>query len=89
MYFSGNFTQEASLTRQRYAERTGQTATAARAALSRANRKLYRCDPQEYTKGMYCSHNLTVNNCFNGQFIIKFSICYNQAMSCRTLYLVH
>ncbi|XP_026734291.1 uncharacterized protein LOC113498483 isoform X3 [Trichoplusia ni] len=53
IYGRGNFTQEASLTRQRYAERTGQTATAARAALSRANRKLYRCDPQEYTKDTY------------------------------------
>ncbi|CAH0585948.1 unnamed protein product [Chrysodeixis includens] len=53
IYGRGNFTQEASLTRQRYAERTGQTATAARAALARANRKLYRCDPQEYTKDTY------------------------------------
>ncbi|CAB3261053.1 unnamed protein product [Arctia plantaginis] len=48
IYGRGNFTQEASLTRQRYAERTGQTATAARAALASAKRDLYKCEPSVY-----------------------------------------
>lgn len=50
-YFSGNYTQEASLTRQRYSERTGQAAAAARAALSLASRDLYRCDPPVHEEG--------------------------------------
>ncbi|KAJ8731650.1 hypothetical protein PYW07_004814 [Mythimna separata] len=53
IYGRGNFTQEASLTRQRYAERTGQTATAARAALASAKRDLYRCDPPVHTSATY------------------------------------
>ncbi|XP_047030371.1 uncharacterized protein LOC124637773 isoform X1 [Helicoverpa zea] len=51
IYGRGNFTQEASLTRQRYSERTGQTASAARAALAMAKRDLYRCDPPVHTSG--------------------------------------
>ncbi|XP_075978438.1 uncharacterized protein LOC142978054 isoform X4 [Anticarsia gemmatalis] len=53
IYGRGNFTQEASLTRQRYAERTGQTATAARAALAMAKRDLYRCQPAHYNSDTY------------------------------------
>ncbi|XP_049694401.2 uncharacterized protein LOC110379212 isoform X3 [Helicoverpa armigera] len=52
IYGRGNFTQEASLTRQRYSERTGQTASAARAALAMAKRDLYRCDPPVHTSGV-------------------------------------
>ncbi|CAH2255105.1 jg7232 [Pararge aegeria aegeria] len=48
IYGKGNFTQEASLTRQRYGERTSRTAAAARAALAIARRDLYRCDPPEH-----------------------------------------
>ncbi|XP_038209829.1 uncharacterized protein LOC119830767 isoform X1 [Zerene cesonia] len=51
IYGKGNFTQEASLTRQRYSERTARTAAAARAALSMARRDLYRCDPPEHKEG--------------------------------------
>lgn len=47
----GNFTQEASLTRQRYGERTSRTAAAARAALAMARRDLYRCDPPQHKLG--------------------------------------
>ncbi|KAH9634564.1 hypothetical protein HF086_006189 [Spodoptera exigua] len=50
---NGNFTQEASLTRQRYSERTGQTATAARSALAMSKRDLYRCDPPVHTSATY------------------------------------
>ncbi|CAH1638020.1 unnamed protein product [Spodoptera littoralis] len=53
IYGRGNFTQEASLTRQRYSERTGQTATAARAALAMSKRDLYRCDPAVHTSATY------------------------------------
>ncbi|XP_022837838.1 uncharacterized protein LOC111364988 isoform X3 [Spodoptera litura] len=53
IYGRGNFTQEASLTRQRYSERTGQTATAARAALAMSKRDLYRCDPPVHTSATY------------------------------------
>nr|XP_021194433.2 uncharacterized protein LOC110379212 isoform X2 [Helicoverpa armigera] len=52
IYGRGNFTQEASLTRQRYSERTGQTASAARAALAMAKRDLYRCDPPVHSSGV-------------------------------------
>ncbi|CAH0751220.1 unnamed protein product [Diatraea saccharalis] len=51
IYGKGNFTQEASLTRQRYGERTAETAAAARAALSLAKRDLYRCDPPQHKEG--------------------------------------
>ncbi|CAH2981049.1 unnamed protein product [Chilo suppressalis] len=51
IYGKGNFTQEASLTRQRYSERTAQTAAAARAALSVAKRDLHRCDPPQHKEG--------------------------------------
>ncbi|XP_047503173.1 uncharacterized protein LOC125048534 isoform X1 [Pieris napi] len=51
IYGKGNFTQEASLTRQRYTERTARTATAAKAALAMAQRDLYRCDPPQHVKG--------------------------------------
>ncbi|XP_045498674.1 uncharacterized protein LOC123696512 isoform X2 [Colias croceus] len=51
IYGKGNFTQEASLTRQRYGERTARTAAAARSALSMARRDLYRCDPPEHKEG--------------------------------------
>ncbi|XP_026760961.2 uncharacterized protein LOC113519932 isoform X1 [Galleria mellonella] len=51
VYGRGNFTQEASLTRQRYGQRTNQTAAAARAALSQAKRDLYRCDPPQHIEG--------------------------------------
>ncbi|XP_039753721.1 uncharacterized protein LOC120629046 isoform X2 [Pararge aegeria] len=51
IYGKGNFTQEASLTRQRYGERTSRTAAAARAALAIARRDLYRCDPPEHKIG--------------------------------------
>ncbi|KAI5639122.1 hypothetical protein NE865_08322 [Phthorimaea operculella] len=51
IYGKGNFTQEASLTRTRYGERTAQTATAARAALAMARRDLYRCDPPVHKEG--------------------------------------
>ncbi|XP_026327754.1 uncharacterized protein LOC113236030 isoform X3 [Hyposmocoma kahamanoa] len=51
IYGKGNFTQEASLTRQRYTERTAQTATAARSALFMAKRDLYRCDPAIHQEG--------------------------------------
>ncbi|KOB66538.1 Uncharacterized protein OBRU01_21101 [Operophtera brumata] len=52
IYGKGNYTQEASLTRQRYSERTGQAAAAARAALSLASRDLYRCDPSVHEEGV-------------------------------------
>ncbi|KAM3962598.1 uncharacterized protein ACR2FA_003224 [Aphomia sociella] len=52
VYGKGNFTQEASLTRQRYGQRTNQTAAAARAALSLAKRDLYRCDPPRHIEGV-------------------------------------
>nr|XP_032517092.1 uncharacterized protein LOC116769964 isoform X2 [Danaus plexippus plexippus] len=51
IYGKGNFTQEASLTRQRYSERTSRTAAAARSALAMAKRDLYRCDPQQHKEG--------------------------------------
>ncbi|XP_034832290.1 uncharacterized protein orion isoform X3 [Maniola hyperantus] len=51
IYGKGNFTQEASLTRQRYGERTSRTAAAARAALAMARRDLYRCDPPQHKLG--------------------------------------
>ncbi|KAL0839140.1 hypothetical protein ABMA28_017111 [Loxostege sticticalis] len=51
IYGKGNYTQEASLTRQRYGERTAQTAAAARAALAMAKRDLYRCDPPQHIEG--------------------------------------
>ncbi|XP_049872978.1 uncharacterized protein LOC126371706 isoform X1 [Pectinophora gossypiella] len=51
IYGKGNFTQEASLTRTRYGERTSQTAAAARAALVLAQRDLYRCDPPHHKLG--------------------------------------
>ncbi|XP_028172666.1 uncharacterized protein LOC114361723 isoform X2 [Ostrinia furnacalis] len=51
IYGRGNYTQEASLTRQRYGERTALTAAAARAALAMASRDLYRCDPPEHKEG--------------------------------------
>ncbi|XP_059061468.1 uncharacterized protein LOC131854370 isoform X3 [Achroia grisella] len=51
VYGKGNFTQEANLTRQRYGQRTNQTAAAARAALSQARRDLYKCDPQKHIEG--------------------------------------
>ncbi|XP_013194460.1 uncharacterized protein LOC106138026 isoform X3 [Amyelois transitella] len=52
IYGKGNFTQEASLTRQRYGQRTNQTAAAARAALSLAKRDLHRCDPAAHKEGV-------------------------------------
>ncbi|CAK1554539.1 unnamed protein product [Leptosia nina] len=52
IYGKGNFTQEASLTRQRYTERVVRTAVAAKDALSMAKRDLYRCDPAEHAKGV-------------------------------------
>ncbi|XP_053609794.1 uncharacterized protein orion isoform X6 [Plodia interpunctella] len=52
IYGKGNFTQEASLTRQRYGQRTNQTAAAARAALSLAKRDLHRCDPEVHKEGV-------------------------------------
>ncbi|XP_011558082.3 uncharacterized protein LOC105388803 isoform X2 [Plutella xylostella] len=51
IYGKGNFTQEASLTRQRYSERSTQTAAAARAALAMASRDLHRCDPPAHVEG--------------------------------------
>ncbi|CAG9562205.1 unnamed protein product [Danaus chrysippus] len=51
IYGKGNFTQEASLTRQRYGERTSRTAAAARSALAMAKRDLYRCDPPQHKEG--------------------------------------
>ncbi|XP_068633247.1 uncharacterized protein orion isoform X3 [Battus philenor] len=51
IYGKGNFTQEASLTRQRYGERSARTATAAKAALAVARRDLYRCDPPIHKEG--------------------------------------
>ncbi|XP_045536681.1 uncharacterized protein LOC123721596 isoform X3 [Papilio machaon] len=51
IYGKGNFTQEASLTRQRYGERSARTATAAKAALAMARRDVYRCDPPVHKEG--------------------------------------
>ncbi|XP_013143943.1 PREDICTED: uncharacterized protein LOC106107598 isoform X4 [Papilio polytes] len=51
IYGKGNFTQEASLTRSRYGERSARTATAAKAALAMARRDLYRCDPPIHKEG--------------------------------------
>ncbi|XP_050675769.1 uncharacterized protein LOC126972772 isoform X2 [Leptidea sinapis] len=51
IYGKGNYTQEASLTRERYVERTARTAAAARSALAMASRDLYRCDPPEHKEG--------------------------------------
>ncbi|CAH2048299.1 unnamed protein product, partial [Iphiclides podalirius] len=51
IYGKGNFTQEASLTRQRYGERSARTATAAKNALAMARRDLYRCDPPAHKEG--------------------------------------
>ncbi|CAK1579900.1 unnamed protein product [Parnassius mnemosyne] len=51
IYGKGNFTQEASLTRQRYGERSARTASAAKAALAMARRDLYRCDPPIHKEG--------------------------------------
>ncbi|XP_050350897.1 uncharacterized protein LOC126773786 isoform X1 [Nymphalis io] len=51
IYGKGNFTQEANLTRVRYAERTSRIATAAKATMAMAKRDLYRCDPKEHKLG--------------------------------------
>ncbi|XP_073957026.1 chemokine-like protein orion isoform X1 [Choristoneura fumiferana] len=51
IYGKGNFTEEASLTRQRYAERSSRTAAAARSAMAMARRGLYRCDPVQHKEG--------------------------------------
>ncbi|XP_046965961.1 uncharacterized protein LOC124534258 isoform X1 [Vanessa cardui] len=51
IYGKGNFTQEANLTRVRYAERTSRIATAAKSTLAMAKRDLYRCDPKEHKLG--------------------------------------
>ncbi|XP_072948872.1 uncharacterized protein orion isoform X1 [Epargyreus clarus] len=51
IYGKGNFTQEASLTRQRYADRSAKTAAAARDALVMARRDVYRCDPPIHKEG--------------------------------------
>ncbi|CAH0715851.1 unnamed protein product, partial [Brenthis ino] len=51
IYGKGNYTQEASLTRRRYGERTTKTAAAARSALAMARRDMYRCDPSEHKRG--------------------------------------
>ncbi|XP_061715652.1 uncharacterized protein LOC133523945 isoform X2 [Cydia pomonella] len=51
IYGKGNYTEEASLTRQRYAERTEKTAAAAKAALAMSKRGVYRCDPAQHKEG--------------------------------------
>ncbi|GBP21654.1 hypothetical protein EVAR_16200_1 [Eumeta japonica] len=51
VYGKGNFTQEASLTRKRYDERTAKTALAARAAMASAGRDVYTCDPPHHEEG--------------------------------------
>ncbi|XP_063384297.1 uncharacterized protein LOC134670393 isoform X1 [Cydia fagiglandana] len=51
IYGKGNYTEEASLTRQRYAERTEKTAAAAKAALAMSKRGVYRCDPTQHKEG--------------------------------------
>ncbi|XP_037294330.1 uncharacterized protein LOC115442913 isoform X3 [Manduca sexta] len=51
IYGKGNFTQEASLTRQRYSQRTAQAAAVAKSALSEASRDLYMCDPPMHIEG--------------------------------------
>nr|XP_026492111.1 uncharacterized protein LOC113397811 isoform X3 [Vanessa tameamea] len=51
IYGKGNFTQEANLTRVRYAERTSRIASAAKSTLAMAKRDLYKCDPKEHKLG--------------------------------------
>ncbi|XP_012545193.1 uncharacterized protein LOC101735738 isoform X1 [Bombyx mori] len=51
LYGKGNFSQEASLTRERYGQRTTQAANVVRGVLSSASRDLYRCDPIQHEEG--------------------------------------
>ncbi|CAH2096557.1 unnamed protein product [Euphydryas editha] len=51
IYDKGNYTEEAHLTRMRYAERTARIAAAVKASLASADRGLYRCDPPQHKLG--------------------------------------
>ncbi|XP_041979506.1 uncharacterized protein LOC121733355 isoform X3 [Aricia agestis] len=51
VYARGNYSQEANLTRKRYAERTARTAALARSALTMARRDVYRCNPDNHVAG--------------------------------------
>lgn len=49
--YVGNFTNQATLMRQKYQERATQTADAAKAAMQKASRHLWKCDPKFHVRG--------------------------------------
>ncbi|XP_045448290.1 uncharacterized protein LOC123656677 [Melitaea cinxia] len=51
IYDRGNYTEEAHLTRLRYAERTARIAAAVKSSLVSADRGIYRCDPEQHILG--------------------------------------
>lgn len=70
--FTGNFTTEAQIMRDRFEERTNKVIEVVRGAMSKASRELWNCDPKKHEKSMKIYHANFSRSVFNKNIIFFF-----------------